>query len=339
MSHDSPLDAAFDGYEIDILAALLFRFLSDEVLKMAQPADLPAANQRPSLLVRAFFFATGCFAVFLCSPSQADENFALWPDLAPGETTREAGTELPRRDGETPPITRIEKITSPTFTVHRPKPPNGTGVVILPGGGFGKVVPGLEGTEAADWLAQQGITSFVVSYRTTTDSNTPGWKKPLQDAQRMIARVRHEAKKYELQVDRIGLLGFSAGGQVAARLLSDRGNLAYQPLDAIDKVSHRPNFAILVYPWRMFDANTEGLAEGISVRDDCPPTFLVHTHDDASTSLGAVLFYAGLKKHSIASELHIYGNGGHGYGLRPRPNSQISSWTDHASHWLSRNGW
>lgn len=281
-----------------------------------------------------------CLAICLESKfAEAQEPIAVWPSLAPGETTDLTGTPLPQRPGETPPITRVENIASPTFTVHVPQTPNGSGVVILPGGGFGKVVPDLEGTEAAQWLGKQGITSFVVSYRTTTGSKIPGWKKPLQDAQRMIARIRHDAAKYELDRQRIGLLGFSAGGQVAARLLCDGGKLAYARIDPIDDTSHRPDFAILIYPWRLYDDKRDSLAEGILVRADCPPTFIVHTHDDASSSLGAVLFYAGLKKHSIASELHIYGNGGHGYGLRPRANSQISSWPDHAGHWLSRRGW
>lgn len=299
----------------------------------------PFANQY-SVRRRLAFAAGCCLAICLsCNSANAQEPVAVWPSLAPGETTTETGTTLPQRPGETPPITRVERISAPTFTVHVPQKPNGTGVVILPGGGFGKVVPDLEGTEAADWLGKQGITSFVVSYRTTTDTQIPGWRKPLQDAQRMIARIRQDAEKYELDPKRVGLLGFSAGGQVAARLLSDGGKLAYDRIDKIDQTSHRPDFAILIYPWRLYDNVADSLAEGISVPPDCPPTFIVHTHDDASSSLGAVLFYTGLKKHSIASELHIYGNGGHGYGLRPRPDSQISSWPDHAGHWLSRQGW
>jgi acetyl esterase/lipase len=224
------------------------------------------------------------------------------------------------------------------MTVHLAAKPNGTAVVILPGGGFTRVVPDLEGTEAADWLNRHGISAFVLSYRTTSDSETPGWIKPLQDAQRAMALVRARAEQWQLRTDRIGLVGFSAGGQVAARLLSDGGRLRYDRLDQVDDVSHRPDFTILIYPWNLYDAKTEALIEGIEVPKDCPPTYLVHTHDDRSSSLGAVLFYAGLKKHGIPAELHVYGNGGHGYGLRPVSGSQISSWPDHAAHWLSTRG-
>ncbi|MCA8987725.1 MAG: alpha/beta hydrolase, partial [Planctomycetaceae bacterium] len=225
-------------------------------------------------------------------------------------------------------------ITQPTFSVHRPEKPNGVAAIILPGGGFGKVVPDLEGTEAADWLNQIGVTAFVLRYRTTDDPLAPGWAKPLQDAQRLLARLRSEAETWKIDPDRLGIVAFSAGGQVGARLLCDQNQLAYKPLDQIDTVAHRPDFAILVYPWRITDDKTQTLISDLKVPTNCPPTCLIHTHDDKSTAVGAALFYAELRRHNIPAELHIYGNGGHGYGLRKIPGSQISSWPDHAGHWL-----
>jgi acetyl esterase/lipase len=230
------------------------------------------------------------------------------------------------------------KITRPTMTIHKPAQPNGTAVIILPGGGFGKVVPDLEGTEAAEWLNKHGVTAFVLSYRTTEGNQQPGWVKPLQDAQRALAVVRSRAEEWKLQTDRIGLVAFSAGGQVACRLLSDGGLKTYERIDDIDKTVHRLSFAILVYPWNMYDAAKDSLVAGIEVPKNCPPAYIVHTDDDRSSSLGAVLFYTGLKKHGIPAELHVYGNGGHGYGLRPVKGSQISSWPDHAAHWLGTRG-
>jgi acetyl esterase/lipase len=267
-----------------------------------------------------------------------EEPINVWPDLAPGETTRAVGEKLPPREGEAPPITRVSNITRPTMTVHRPAQPNGTAVVILPGGGFSRVVPDLEGTEAADWLNRHGVTAFVLSYRTTADPKTPGWTKPLQDAQRALALVRSQADRWGIQKDRLGLLGFSAGGQVAARLLAAEDRKSYERIDDVDAISHRPDFAILIYPWNMYDAKTDALVEGIQVPKTCPPTYLVHTDDDRSSSLGAVLFYAGLKKQGIPAELHVYGNGGHGYGLRPVKGSEISTWPTHAAHWLGTRG-
>lgn len=267
-----------------------------------------------------------------------EEPIDVWPNLAPGESTRHVGDKLPPRANDKSPITRIANITRPTMTVHHPARPNGAAVVILPGGGFGRVVTDLEGTEAADWLNRHGVTAFVLSYRTTADPKTPGWIKPLADAQRAMSLVRAQADRWNIRQDRLGLVGFSAGGQVAARLLSGGEKKSYESVDAADATSHRPDFAILVYPWNMYDAKADHLVEGITVPKSCPPVYLVHTDDDRSSSLGAVLFYAGLKKHGIPSELHVYGNGGHGYGLRDVKGSQISSWPDHAAHWLKTRG-
>lgn len=264
----------------------------------------------------------------------SDDIIDIWPGLAPGETEHSVGEKMPYRENEVPPITRVIKISRPTMTFHPAKKPNGSAVVILPGGGFGKVVPDKEGTEAADWLNQHGISAFVLSYRTTEGRNQPGWVEPLQDAQRALSFVRSHAAEWNLKQDRIGLLGFSAGGQVAARLLCDGGQKTYEPVDNADAVSHRPDFAVLIYPWNLYDAKNDAMVDGLSVPENCPPTYIVHTHDDRSSSLGAVLFYIGLKKHGIASELHVYGNGGHGYGARPVEGSQIDSWTNHATHWL-----
>ena len=283
-------------------------------------------------LVVVLGVACGMFADSL----QATEIHNVWPGLAPGETTRNRGETLPFRENEKPRVTRVVKISQPTFTVHLAEQPTGAAVVILPGGGFGKVVPDKEGTEVAQWLNQQGIAAFVLSYRTNEDHRVPGWVKPLQDAQRMLALVRSQAKLYGLKADRIGLAGFSAGGQVAAKLLCDQGKLSYQRIDDVDDVSHRPDFAMLIYPWRIYDTATGSLITGVKVSENVPPTFIVHTDDDASTSLGAVLFYAELKKRKIAAELHVYGDGGHGYGLRKVPGSQISTWIDHAAHWLAK---
>ena len=264
--------------------------------------------------------------------------FDVWPGLAPGESTRSIGEKQPARANEDPPVTRVAGVTRPTFTVHRPAKPNGTGVVILPGGGFRIVVPDKEGSEAAERLAELGITSFVLSYRTNQDPKLPPWREPLQDAQRTLALVRSQADQWGLKKDQIGLLAFSAGGQVGARLLCDQGRLAYEPMDQVDSVSHRPNFAMLVYPWRLYDEQNGDLISDVRVSKNVPPTFLVHTDNDRSSSLGTVLFYVGLKKLGISSELHVYGNGGHGYGVRPVAGSEISTWIDHGAHWLNRLG-
>src|SRR5437016_3526469 len=161
------------------------------------------------------FFTT----LFFASTVTGSEPLDVWPKFAPGETIRQLGEQLPARAGELPPITRVANVTRPTMTVHMAGEATGTAVVILPGGGFARVVPDLEGTEAANWLNRHGVSAFVLSYRTTADSQLPGWVKPLQDAQRALALVRSRAEQWGIREDRLGLVGFSAGGQVAARLL------------------------------------------------------------------------------------------------------------------------
>jgi len=281
-------------------------------------------------------------AFFIClatsSYGHAGDVIDIWPGLAPGETTRSTGEALPPKPEEVPPVTRIVNLTRPTIEVFPADQSNGAAVVILPGGGFGKIVPDKEGSEAAAWLNDLGVTAFVLNYRTSLDKKKP-WLPALQDAQRAMATIRDKVDTWSLHADRIGLLGFSAGGQVAARLLGDHGSLAYDRRDAIDDVPHRPDFSLLIYPWNIYDGSQDALIDGVTVGDTCPPTFLVHTDDDRSSSLGAVYFYAGLKRHKIPAELHVYGNGGHGYGLRPIKGSNISSWPDHAGHWLAARGY
>jgi acetyl esterase/lipase len=271
------------------------------------------------------------------SPSGQEQasGVAIWSDLAPGETTRNLGDMLPSRDSEQPPITRVQNITAPTMDFFPAKHASGVAVLILPGGGFRYVVPDLEGSEAATWLNELGVTVFVLRYRTSEASDQP-WKRPLQDSQRAIRWIRSRAEKFGVDPERVGLFGFSAGGQVASIHLT-ASEASYESQDEIDLQSFRPNFGLLIYPWRIYDEQTHSLIEPIRVGKETPSTFLVHTHDDASTSLGAVFFYAQLKQQGVPAELHVYQNGGHGYGTRSRPGSMIGSWKDRASEWLKIN--
>jgi acetyl esterase/lipase len=265
----------------------------------------------------------------------------VWPKFAPGETSLETGTKQPNRPDEKPPVTRVVKVRRPGLDLFLPeRNPSGTALLILPGGGFGKVVPDKEGSEAAPWLNSLGIAAFVLSYRTNevTPKDEPAFVRPLQDAQRALRLLRANAEKWNLKSDRIGVLGFSAGGQVAAVLHTADGKAAYESLDEIDKRSCRPDFSMLVYPWRVYDSKTDALLPQIKFTKETPPAFIVHTHDDASTSLGSVLIYAGLKRNGVPAELHVYQNGGHGYGMRAVPNSDIGTWPDRATDWLKRRG-
>lgn len=266
----------------------------------------------------------------------------LWPGEAPGETSSSPGEALPRRATENPPATRIQGITRPQL--HRYDPPEGqrTGaaVLIFPGGGYNYVVVDKEGSEAAAWLNRLGITALVVHYRTKRRDGGPGedWIRPLEDGQRGVSLVRQRAAAWKLDPRKIGVLGFSAGGQAAALVATRFQSRQYTPRDEIDRESCRPDFAMLVYPWQLVDASGAQLKPLVDVGPQSPPTFLVHAHDDGATSLSSVLFYAALKRHKIDAELHIYRNGGHGYGMRAVPESDVDTWTDRAADWLRGSG-
>lgn len=281
-------------------------------------------------------FATTSFSQDAIPKTPATE--LIWPDYAPGETETNRGDKLPANPKEVPTITRVVNVRTPTIDIYpSTAKANGAAVLVLPGGGFGKVVPDLEGSEAAIFLGKLGVTTFVLNYRTSeaTPKDEPKWKRPLQDGQRAMRWIRSNADKWKLDKDRIGLLAFSAGGQVGSILITSKSS-AYDDSDALDEQPFRPDFAMLVYPWNCYDAKTDKLLPEIKVDESTPPTFIVHTHDDNSTSLGAVLIYAALKRKDIPAELHVYENGGHGYGTRPRPNSNIGTWKDRATDWLKR---
>lgn len=268
------------------------------------------------------------------------KSHLIWTGLAPGETVTMLGTPLAVKGAENPAITRVEKIRTPSLDVFAPSNPNGTAVIILPGGGFRVVVPDLEGSEAAVFLNRLGITVFVLNYRTNevTPADEPNFLRPLQDAQRAIRWVRANAANWKLKPDHVGVLGFSAGGQVASVLHTASDKAAYEPIDDVDKLSFRPDFTLLIYPWNVLVTGTDNLMTELQFRKELPPAFIVHTSDDHSSAIGAAMIYAGLKKHGVPAELHIYENGGHGYGVRAMPHSNIGSWTDRATDWLVRRG-
>jgi acetyl esterase/lipase len=262
----------------------------------------------------------------------------VWPDFAPGETTKSPGEALPRRLNENPPATRITKITAPQLEVYAAskETASGAAVLICPGGAYNYVVRDNEGSEAAEWLNSHGVTAFVLRYR-TKDGTEPIWKRPLQDAQRSLSLIRSRASEWSLDTKKIGIIGFSAGGQVAALTATNHAKRTYDPLDAIDKQPCRADFAMLIYPWRL--ANEQQLMEQLTVDKSTPPTFLVHAHNDNSSSLSSILFYLALKTHRVDAELHIYRSGGHGYGLRPVDGSHVSTWPARAADWLESSGW
>lgn len=266
----------------------------------------------------------------------------VWPGKPPGETAL-IGEEkfLEAKPGEKP-VKRLTNISRPNLTVFRPAKEIDTGaaVLICPGGGYHILAWDLEGEEVAAWLNSIGVTGIVLKYRVPRRPDQPKDQPPvgaLQDAQRALSLVRSKAEEWKLDPKRIGILGFSAGGHLSASASTNFDRRAYETVDDVDRVSCRPDFAVLVYPAYLVAKDRDELSPDIRVRKDCPPTFLAHAADDPIKPDNSLFMHLALRRAGVPSELHIYGSGGHGFGLRPS-DEPCASWPARCNDWLSRQG-
>lgn len=268
------------------------------------------------------------------------EIISLWPgdgrrDDDPGAEFEE---ELPQRpDG----LVRITNVSRPTLHLWRPNQADGRAVIVFPGGAYNALAAQHEGTDIAAWLNEQGITAFVAKYRVPRREGLEKHAVALQDAQRAIALVRSRAAEFGIDPQQIGVLGFSAGGNLAALTVHQSAKRSYQADDVIDQTATRPNFAILVYPAYMVAegrvAGTDGsaldpLIEPLRSRNDYPPIYLAVAADDrfAPDSLHYLLH---LHQVKVPGELHVYASGGHGKGLR-ESGGPFAQWTRSCRRWL-----
>ncbi len=275
----------------------------------------------------------------LASGAEAAEPKAelLWPDGAPGAV------------GDT-------EADKPSLTIWLPPADkaNGSAIVICPGGGYGGLAVGHEGKDVAAWLNSFGVAGFMLKYRHAPKYKHPS---PLLDAQRAIRTVRSRAKEFALDPARIGILGFSAGGHLTSTAGThfDEGNA--EAKDPIDRVSCRPDFMVLVYPVislttkythggsknNLLGKNppkelVESLSSELQVTSKTPPTFLMATSGDTGVPAeNSVMFYMALREHKVKAEMHIYQNGGHGFGLAPA-DPILSTWAARCEAWMRVNG-
>ena len=264
------------------------------------------------------------------------KTMKLWPGVAPGEKG-DIGPE-----GERPPrpgqrkVIRIQNVSVPTLSVFKPKKPNGAAVVICPGGGYTILAWDLEGTEVAQWLNGIGVTAVVVKYRVPRRKDRAKHDAPLQDAQRALGLVRHNAKDWGIDPKRIGILGFSAGGHLSATAMTNHRKRTYTPVDAADSVSCRPDFGVLVYPAYLVDNETKTkLVTEVPVGKDTPPAIFIHAGDDRVTADSSVQMWLAMRRVGVHSALHVFPHGGHGYGLRPSKDP-VSGWPKLVDGWLRR---
>jgi acetyl esterase/lipase len=194
----------------------------------------------------------------------------------------------------------------------------------------------LEGTEVAEWLNSLGVTGIVLKYRVPFRDPDRRWLAAVQDAQRAMSLVRSKASEWKLDPHRIGICGFSAGGETAA-LTSLLPARQYEAIDDIDQQSSHPDFALLIYPGGLLEKGDAKLRDYITVTPAAPPTFLVQAFDDHVSARNSLLLAAALKTADVSTELHLFATGGHGYGLRPTTEA-VTHWPTRAAQWLDEQG-
>jgi acetyl esterase/lipase len=285
------------------------------------------------ILGGALIMTANLFAQHVGWPPSADHlTINVWPGAAPG-----AAANLPAEADTTSakdnliagkPLVRLGNVSVPTLTLYKAKNASGAApaVVVFPGGGYNILAIDLEGTEVCDWLNSAGVTCVVLKYRVPGTGPFPKSAAALQDAQRAMGIVRQHAAEWGIDEKRLGVLGFSAGAHLAAALSTHFDQRLYDAVDAADKLSCKPDFAVVIYPGYL------ALSEkNFEANPDIKPTAdTVHVEN-------AVVYFMQLKNAKVPAELHIYSQGGHGYGLR-RTKLPVTSWPESAESWLHTIG-
>ncbi len=297
-------------------------------------------------------------------PSPGHAQVPIWPDGRMPDAAPALGPET-AADGGKPvagrPWVAVTDVSTPTMTVYRPAGKNtGAAAVVFPGGGYKVLAMDLEGTEVADWLTSRGITCVLLKYRVPFSGPYldeardrmvyPDAPRALQDAQRTVSLVRSRAADWGVDPRKVGVLGFSAGGHVAAGVSTRFNDRAYAAVDDADRQSCRPDFAVLVFPghlWDDEDRDPPGNGDGrfaLKLRSDVrpgretPPTFLLMAEDDHVDGVEqALTYYLALKHAGVPVEMHLYAQGGHAFGLRPTKDP-ITRWPGLVEKWLDTIG-
>lgn len=281
-----------------------------------------------------------------------DTIIPLWPEGQIPNRVETDEREIHVKEG----ILRISKVQKPTIEVYLPAKQNATGqaMLIFPGGGYNILAYDWEGTDIAKFLNGKGIAGIVVKYRLpTSESVKERYNVPLIDAQRAMRLVRSKAEQFNISPDKIGIMGFSAGGHLASTLGTHYNEKVYEPLDAADALSARPDFMNLVYPVVTFTQTTKhsgsqkALLKGneseemlkhfsneLQVTEDTPPTLLIHAADDTAVPVeNSLMFFQALKDHGVSATMHIYPKGGHGFSLA-RQDRHLRTWTERLFEWM-----
>jgi acetyl esterase/lipase len=262
----------------------------------------------------------------------------LWPDGPPTTMVpkSEATVKLIESYGGARP-NRETDVSDPTITVYRPETPNGTSVIVAPGGGFMFLSYAHEGTEVCEWLNSLGVTAVLLKYRTPTRDEKEMFEIPVQDAQRAMGLVRQHAREWKLDPQRVGLLGFSAGANLAGHAARDRGERTYPQKPDLDD-PRGPDFLVFIYGGGFLDKDDKSkFRAGFSVPADAPPVFMLVAHDDGANPIEAAKLYLEYKQQNLSAELHICAQGGHGFGMN-KNGKPINDWPQRCAEWMKSQG-
>jgi acetyl esterase/lipase len=296
------------------------------------------------------FLLASMFAIGQAVGAEQPLVVAVWPGVAPEEPGT-IGAEVvrmsPKLDHKQVEVTESTKlvtnVTKPTLTIYRPpqEKDTGTAVLICPGGGYWDLYWELEGEEVAAWLNSIGATGIILKYRVPRrpdEIKGEPARRPLQDAQRAVRLVRSRARQWGIRPQQIGMIGFSAGGHLALATATSFEERTYEPVDDVDQISCRPDFAIAAYSGYLKSKDKDELAPGLHIPAGTPPIFLVHGGADLiSPPEHSVVMYLALRKAGIPAELHIYATAAHDFGVRP-VDHPCSTWTEACARWLRHRG-
>jgi acetyl esterase/lipase len=280
--------------------------------------------------MKKFIMSILILSISIAVFAQESEKIYLWPDKVPGET--EAKQEPILSDNTSRNVIRLKSVTNPALVVFKPEAAknNGVGIIVCPGGAYQILAIDLEGYEIAKWLNNLGYTAFVLQYR--VPNKRAG---ALNDVQRAMRIVRSQADIWGLNPDKLGVLGFSAGGSLSARASTNYDIKTYEAVDEKDAISCKPNFSVLIYPAYLDLGKHRALTPELTIDKNTPPMFIFATADDRTYGNGALVMATALRDQKVPVELHMLPTGGHGYGLR-EGNIAGETWPSLAEIWLSK---
>lgn len=281
-----------------------------------------------------------------------ENQIFLYPGKAPGSENVNIEEVVFEEEWEPNYSKRIVRgVTAPSIIPFIPEKPNGTAVIVIPGGSYKRQVMNLEGTEIAKWLNSFGVAAFILKHRMPGDGHENAFDVPLQDAQRAVRLIRSNSSKFGVNLDKLGVMGFSAGGHLASTIGTCYDKRVYEPIDEIDNISAKPDFLVLCYPvisYRVLAEKTSKSSLGPSpiveffkkysteelVTMHTPPTFIMVADDDTTTPAEhSVSFYLALRKAGVTAELHSFKLGKHGFGIGAN-RGPVKAWTELCRNWI-----